>query len=391
MARASADKSPHIVHSIRSTGEDNLSIIETPPGDNPRAKVQEIGDISVSQAMQEAYPGAIYRHRGHPYRIEAWGRKRHNRDPYITATRIRETSDRTRPIIRQIIEINPDEAHIIADRYDSGKLGCIAEIMAVVTESVEGYLTISHDRGRPPQQPLLYQNTAKRDPGKSRKQRQFPTTGMVLRINQPWFRGHEPEPVQARNEIAQALRRQLSYERSIALQDIRAAASNIVVGTPKGHHLAEDAIVVYDNIFGGLGLVEHLYIHLEKYAHTLTESNAELDSSQILLQPANALRFKEWTDIAGNDGDGDLPEPTGANWWRVLAPGAAAVIRNPETREPVNVTVRSHAWEDRVMYLLDTPHGEYLAPAQEVMNQAANSDWQLWQPNSGRYTTFNQD
>ena len=57
VARASADRSPHIVHSIRSTGEDNLSILETPPGDNPRAKVQEIGDISVSQAMQEAYPG----------------------------------------------------------------------------------------------------------------------------------------------------------------------------------------------------------------------------------------------------------------------------------------------------------------------------------------------
>ena len=263
--------------------------------------------------------------------------------------------------------------------------------MAIVTESVEGYLTISQNRGRPPEQTLLYRDTAKRDPGKSRKQRQFPTTGMVLRINQPWFQGNDAEPSQARNEIAQALRRQLSYERSIALQDIRAAAGNIVIGGPKGHHLAEDAIVVYDNIFGGLGLVEHLYMNLERYAQVLTESNAEMESYQILLQPANAQRFRDWTDIGGDDGEGDLPEPTGANWWRVLAPGAAAVIRDPDTREPVKVTVLSHVWEDRVMYLLDTPYGEYLAPQQEVINNASNPDWHLWQPDSEKYTSFDQD
>ena len=198
------DRNPHIAYSIRSTGEDTLVIREQDPRGGPGGKEREIGDISVSAAMQEAYPGAIYRHRGDSYRVEEWRRERKTNDAFIRAVKIRDTSERTRPVLQRVVEINPTPELVLGHRYETASIGAIGLVMAQITESVEGYSSIRGGWSGGEQEPVIYRTESQKDPRKTRKQRTFPTTAMVIRINEPWFKGEQGEPVLARMELAEA-------------------------------------------------------------------------------------------------------------------------------------------------------------------------------------------
>ena len=390
LSQASEKKPPHHAFSLRTTGEDNLAIIESSAPSGSRERTYEIGDISVSQAMQEAHPGAIYRHRGNPYRIRAWARRRDSHEPFITANRISETSDRTRPIMRETVHLDPNEDTIIAGRYEEGPLGCIGELVATVTESVEGFRTISNYRGRRPDEALYYRDTMARDPGMSRKQRRYTTTAVLLRIHHEYFTGLGMEPTRAREELAQALRRQLSYERSIAIQDIRATGTNITVATDQGSYLAEDSIVVYDNIFGGLGLIDHLYTNLEDYASSLNAARPDPEQESILLNPATVKNFIDWLSSLSGADAGEPPKPSSRNWWRVVAPSNSLTIISEEGY-PERATVTGHLWEDRLVYILQTEEGQIQATENHLPLERANLEWTLWQPATGKYQDFAQD
>ena len=390
IAQASANRPPHHAYSLRTTGEDNLAIVETPSQPNSRERTYEIGDISVSQAMREAYPGAIYRHRGHPYRIKGWNRRKDSKEPYITANRISETQDRTQPVLRHIIHLDPNEDTILADRYDEGPIGCIGQLMVAVTQSVEGYRTISHYRGRRPEEVLFYRDMMARDPGMTRKQRRFTTTAVVIRINQEWFKGQGAMPSHYREELAQALKRQLSYERSIAIQDLGATGTNIVVATDQGAYLADDAIVIYDNIFGGLGLIDHLYAELPKYAQALAASQADPENETILLSPETVRNFNDWLSLVGETDHGELPKPTIDDWWRVLAPNTTTHVMS-EDGVPISATVTGHMWDEQVVYVLQTQDGQVQATENHLPTKASNLEWKLWRPATGHYQDFSQE
>ena len=60
--------------------------------------------------------------------------------------------------------------------------------------------------------------------------------------------------------MAEALKAHLAYRRSVALADISTAVDNVFVQTPKGYLLSTDSVLVYDNVHGGLGLTEALWL-----------------------------------------------------------------------------------------------------------------------------------
>ena len=117
----------------------------------------------------------------------------------------------------------------------------------VVTESVEGYL----DHQGQIQQ---YYRLQALDPHRSRKEWAIPSSGVPLRIREPWFDGDSGEPWQVRHQVADALKAHLAYRRSVALADIRTAVDNVFVQTSKGYLLSNNSVLVYDNVCGGLGL-----------------------------------------------------------------------------------------------------------------------------------------
>ena len=115
-------------------------------------------------------------------------------------------------------------------RRNVRRRGEIAQLKLVVTESVEGYL--DHQR----------------------KEWAIPSSGVPLRIREPWFDGDSGEPWQVRHQVADALKAHLAHRRSVALADISTAVDNVFVQTSKGYLLSNNSVLVYDNVCGGLGL-----------------------------------------------------------------------------------------------------------------------------------------
>ena len=91
--------------------------------------------------MKEAYPGAIYHHRGSSYRAEEWRRNPRTKDPFIRVTPITRTRDRTKPILRHILTIDPHQENIIRHHHTAHDLGSITECRVSINESVEGLAT----------------------------------------------------------------------------------------------------------------------------------------------------------------------------------------------------------------------------------------------------------
>ena len=66
------DTPPQIANSLRSCGEETLQIILLEEGQPER----NIGQINIHAALNEAYPGGVYRHQGVSYHVVEWGRRR---------------------------------------------------------------------------------------------------------------------------------------------------------------------------------------------------------------------------------------------------------------------------------------------------------------------------
>ena len=375
LAQASAKATrtaPQIAHSLRSAGEEHLAIIAPDPQ-------RDIGSISMSMAMKEAYPGAIYNHNAQPYKVNDWRRNPHTKDPFIKVTPIRKTRTRskTTPINRYLanIAINPD--NIVEDHYSNTPIGCVATLKATITESVEGFIDedgMVH----------YYKDINKQDPRKTRKQRDLPTTAVLIRIKEPWFTGDSGQPWQARNQLAHTLSRHLAYQQSIYIADIATATDNIFIQTPSGFHLLKDAIVIYDTIYGGLGLTSNLYEKLPQYAHNLTKAIGDSDYQSNLISPTNATRFRTWLSKHT-----DLPEspadvPTNDNWWRIISDGSRVRAFSPVKEEMTNGTILGHDWNNGVSYQVDTGHETITARDHNLNPITSNLDYQLWQPSTDK-------
>ena len=185
--------SPQTAHTLRSSGEESLQILTK----DDKGAEKNIGHISLSAAMDEAYPGAVYHHGGVSYRVREWARSRSRRQPFIRGDRIKRPGKGTKPILRRTATLPRDASCIINQRPMPN--GHITEMKLLVTESVEGYEGAEEGV-------VLYRHETLKDPRLSWKQREMPTTAVHLRIEEPWFAGESGEPWQARTQIAQALR-----------------------------------------------------------------------------------------------------------------------------------------------------------------------------------------
>ena len=89
--------------------------------------------------------------------------------------------------------------------------------------------------------------------GVSQSQREFATTGVVLQIQEPWFTGNSEHALKTRT-TSEALAAVLSREHGIAPSEIRTAHSSIAIYTDARPRRVDDAIVIFDNVVGGLRL-----------------------------------------------------------------------------------------------------------------------------------------
>ena len=371
---------PQLAHSIRSSGEEDLKIVPSDGSPERNYNDRGIGSISLSAALREAYPGAIYLHRGATYTIDEWVRNPQNRQGIIKATSRPRSYERTKPLTRYMATVLHDDRHINKNRKIAA--GHVQEIMISISQSVEGF-KLGDEPG------ILYEELRKNDPRKTRKQREFPTSAIHIRIPEDWFTGRAGWPWQTRNQIADALRLHLAYQKSIPLAELGSMVDNIIIKTEMGYLLSQDSVLVYDNINGGIGLVQHLYDELPGYAQKLLpnekEDDQDLDEdgdyAQPMVYPENARNFVRWLD--DKEDTFKVPHKPGrSDWWRVVKKGSEVTVFSGQQDGMAKGTVMNRYWDDGVKYQV-TIGQEWTNLDDDSMKQAGpNFDYELWNPDT---------
>ena len=376
LVQACTSDPPQLVHSLRSAGDENIDILLCDER-NPSGNNNKLGDISVAVAMREAYPGSIYHHQGKSYRVEEWARRADSRKPFIRTTGIKNTQDQTKPVIRRVISLNPEASRVQGERIVRRRQGQLTDTKVTITESVEGYENEDNRR-------LSYRQLGKNDPRKTRKQREFATTAFILEIEQPWFTGEAGDPWQARCQIAEALKRLLSYRKSIPIQDLRATANNIIIETKQGRHTADNCIAVYDNINGGLGLTESLFDELPAYAGMINNA-AQSSHHRGQVFPEYAAHLVRWAGPQNGAAHEELNQQDTRMWWVTIRVGVKVRVFSPAGNTMTTGTVTGARWDGHVAYDIETQEdGVLIVPEEDLGPEARLHDSQLWQPETGR-------
>ena len=319
MAQIGGDE-PHYNYPLRQLGETNVEIQQ-----GVRGFESEVGDMAYHQAIREAYPGATYLHMGNAYKVNQWS---HGFNKLIVRVAPVPRAAPTKPILRKSVTIDLSREGIIPGRVRQSDRGLLAEAEILVNESVEGF-SIGNTQHR-------YSEERAKNSNMRRKQRQFRTTGVVVKIVDDWFSNSA-----ARREVAEGLRDLLARDRSIAPQDVDSAHTNIALATDAGPQKGSgDIVVVYDSVYGGLRLTESLFDEFGRYIERLG-LGAELSKGDGIVSGETAERLRAWTQELSDTGDfinlqPVVEPPADGDWLVVYKPGSLAGIfigGNPVERE----------------------------------------------------------
>lgn len=371
IAQLGADN-PHINYPLRQVGEPNYQLRE-----GSGAHSETIGDIALNQAIREAYPGATYLHLRKPKWVREWRSTSYERSIRLQPSK---RPIPTRPLLRKTINVSLGSEDLIASQILTGPTGSLAEVNLQVNESVEGF--------RLPGKTLLYRDLRANDPRMTRKQRDFRTTGVIIKIDEPWFAGGSGQPALNRAAVAEALKELLIRERSISPNDVDSSSTNIVFyesGVPKR---AVDTVAVYDSIYGGLRLAESLFTEFGEYLERLSRA-AGMAGTGAFIGSDLLDKLVDWfgTLSVGNRQrekaisveEGELV---------IFAPGSiVAILHNGMLveRELVQPRLFDLGSAKMLMYkYLGPEDGECLVPHDQI--QATGVDWRyaIWNPATGQ-------
>ncbi|KPH09448.1 DEAD/DEAH box helicase [Rhizobium acidisoli] len=376
VAQLGAD-SPHLNYPLRQVGEANYSIRRK------SGPTEEIGSIALNQAIREAYPGATYYHFRNSLHILEWRSTSFDRSIRVDDAK---KSPPTKPMLRKTVNIGIGIDDVVSGRIMSNGSSLVAEVFLQVNESVEGY--------RIGKNTYLYKDLRQKNPAMSRKQRDFRTTGIVIKIDEPWFSGSGE---QARNRalVAETLTDLLKREKSVSPNDVDSASTHIAIyknGTPSR---AADTIVIYDSIYGGLRLTEPLYNELAGYIDRLVKA-AELAGDHAAVSPEIATKLGTWVSglEIGSPGPAEQLVPAEGEFL-IYSPGSVvSVLQNNVLFERTLIApmMVNFAGTEILVYSYDSGNGTSgMIPHEQV--QATGQDWSysFWNPLTKLMRDINPD
>lgn len=322
---------PHHEFALRGAVEQSFRI---------RDHAGKLGDVTLAQALREAYPGAVYLYMARPHRIRGW----QYRTGVITAAYTPMYT--TRPITQTTV----------FPRFDGGILtylksasGFAIEAEMQVSERVTGF---TEQRG-------LTRSMHLYGPGSPYSQRQlyrfFETTGVCWLLGQ----GSQLSEV-ALDAILQTFAAEFGIqERDLGYgyfhSNVRPDGPGPVRGT-----------CIYDTTQGSLRLTQLLAGHFKEVVRsTLTAVRdgalgAPEDELAALLAGAEDLE-----PVAVSSGR--AIEPAGADWATVIAPGEVGMFISAESTQEVRVL--DYKYTPRgLMYRLEHPDPTvtWMVPANEL-------------------------
>ena len=275
---------PHFNYPLRSIVEETFTVGKG----GPAGSIARVDQLSLQQALREAYPGAIYLSQGRGWYVHEWKSSAFERTIRVSSASPYHTK---KPYIRTFANVSLDRDSIVAHHVRTRNGNCIAECRIQITERVEGF--------RDGDTLKMYKELRKTSPGKTSKTRDFRTTGVVLRIDRPWFRESG-----VKNRVADALRDLMLREYSISPNDVGAVATNVSeVRGGRLEHL-QNTVVIFDATHGSLRLTEPVFIRFEHLLDRLARSVELSEKHDSLLSLETVERLKEWYE--GLDDESEL-------------------------------------------------------------------------------------
>lgn len=362
--------SPQINYPLRQVGEASFDL------KFQRGPVERLGSIAMNQAIREAYPGATYLHMGRAYKVAEWQTRAHERA--IRVYPAERGGAPTKPNLRTYVNLSLEPDSIVDGHLLNCDDGLVAEVQLQVTEAVEGYRIGSVQ--------YSYRDLRAGNPSMTRKQRDFRTTGILIRIDQEWFAGSNTQAAAARRQVADGLKELLARERSIAPQDIDATHTHIAIVTDQGPQRVTNAVVIYDAVYGGLRLTEDLFMEFQQHVDQLVKG-AELAGDDALVQPSVAAKLNAWSDClkeAGAAPTSHVSVPDG--WLQIYKPGSELALYM--NNNLVSVVIGTPQYVDvlgtrTLIYAYERHGGVQMVPHAQLQTVGQDWQWALWNPETG--------
>lgn len=267
---------------------------------------EAIGTIAEDKALREAYPGATYLHNRKAYKVLEW---RESAFESVICLEAAKGASPTSPMISVKVDVSIDPADRLCGAALGSARGSITECRMRVTQSVHGYKLGGKAHA--------YRDLAKDDRRKQTKYRQFDSTGVMIRINEPWFTGSGEAKKNTRKRVAQALRAVLLAEQGVLASEVGEAHGTIGLRSLSGGQSTDDAIAIFDEMAGGLRLTEPLFSRFPELLDRLRKG-VDLAGEDQLLDLSTIERLADWYASLSPEADAVAPA-TGSG---IYAPGS---------------------------------------------------------------------
>jgi len=308
---------PHHLYPLRNVAEEGFVVATGGGTSGPQRRV---GNLTLQQAIREAFPGAVYLHMAKGWKVYEW-----RSTVWERAIRVGQTNSRLfpKPLLRTFVNVSLERDGIVEGRFRRGERGFLAECQLQITERVEGY----QERG----ERKLYRDLQAEDPNMRPKTREFRTTGVVLQISDAWF-----SKKGVKDRVATALTELLRREYSISPSDVDFAATNIAVIRDGQRSAMTDAVVVFDSTHGSLRLSEPAYTRFEVLLDRIESAISMTPEEFDLLSPEQLSSLEDWCSSLGSEPTdlGELFAASGIEkkpgWLQVYTPGSTVCRRNSQ-------------------------------------------------------------
>ncbi len=303
LKQRAAGGSPHHEFPIRSQMEQEFKVSDFPG--------RPFGNLSFSQALREAYPGAIYYYMARPLRVKRFG----YRTGEIKVVRSRHWT--TRPLTQSMVFPRFRGGTLHSARSDDGFL---AEAELQVSERVLGF---EETRGR---NKTRYEYGPNSEFYRSPLNRFFLTTGVC------WY---FPDRALVSEPLVSAILESFCLLCGVQERDLGIGTFHSK-DNPLGPTVCQ-GICIYDSTNGSLRLTQRLaerFVDVIDGASNLqrNEQNSNIDRDLLLLRRRISDLRPVPSASAPVDGGGDN------DWVVTIAPGEQAMYRNDDGCHEVTVT-----------------------------------------------------
>jgi DEAD/DEAH box helicase domain-containing protein len=207
----------------------------------------------------------------------------------------------TQPLMSGTVSVSTQHGELIDEHLLTGDRGQFAEVLMKVADFVVGYRCGSTVH--------CYRDLRGKDRRMKMHVREFATTGVLLQIKEHWFRGKNEHALKTRKQVAEALTAVLSRDHGIAPSEIRTAHHGIALYEASGPRPIDDAIVIFDNIVGGLRLTTPLFSNFIEVLDRL-ERASDLAGEDAILDHSTTDRLRAWYEsLSASKGSAIAPAP----------------------------------------------------------------------------------